>query len=147
MNPFLLPLSQLLQQWKDLRNDLKNKDDDDKLAEVVKFWSYSPLATFAHDPDRLDTYDTPWEMMHQNDWCRNSVAVAMDFTLRLGGVSPDRLRVRMIRDHDVSDQKLVVEVDGKYWLNYEHGTVSAIPNTNWDVLDTWKFSGKKYERI
>lgn len=147
MNPFVLPLSQLMQDWKDLRTALKNKAEEDQIQSVVNFWSFCPLSTFAHDPEALDTYDTPWEMMHQNDWCQNSVAVAMEFTLRLGGVSADKLIIKYIRDHDVSVQRLVVEYDGKYWLNYEHGTVSAIPNTNFDVLETWKFGTKRYERL
>lgn len=147
MNPFVLPLSQLLHHWKELRTNLKTQDEASQLQSVVDFWSLSPLSTFAHDPEALDTYETPWEMMHHNDWCQNSVAVAMEFTLRLGGAPTDKLIIRMIRDHDVSVQRLVVEFDGKYWLNYEHGIVSALPETNYDVLDTWKFNGKRYERI
>lgn len=147
MNPFVLPLSQIMQHWKDLRTDLKNKNEIEQLQAVVDFWSFCPLSTFAHDPEALDTYDTPWEMMHHNDWCQNSIAVAMEFTLRLGGFPADKLIIKNIRDNDVSLQRLVVEYDGKYWLNYEHGTVSQIPNTNFEVLETWKFGTKKYERL
>lgn len=101
----------------------------------------------AYDPEELNTYPTPWEMMSANDWCRNSIAVGMEFTLRLGGWAANRLQIQMIRDYDISDQKLVVIVDGKYFLNYEHGSVTPIPETNRDVLATWAFTGKHYERV
>lgn len=146
MNPFLLPTSQLLQVWKTIRDNMVNLEEQEQISSVVDFWSQCPLATFAYDPEALDAYDTPWEMMHRNDWCQNSVAVGMEFTLRLGDFPSDKLIIKMIRDYDASIQRLVVEIDGKYWLNYEHGTISPIPNTNFDVLEKWKFGKKRYER-
>lgn len=126
---------------------MKASSEADQLQEVVDFWSKAPLAVMAYDPEKLNEYPTPWEMMTENDWCRNSIAIGMEFTLRLSGWNADRLKIKMIRDYDVSDQKLILEVDGKYFLNYEHGAVVPIPETNRDVLDIWAFSGKNYERI
>lgn len=147
MNPFLMPPQQLMAQWKALRANLQGKPDLEQLQDVVDYWSKAPLATMAYDPEALDTYETPWEMMNNNDWCRNSVAVGMEFTLRLAGWAADRMTIKMLRDYDISDQKLVVEIDGKYLLNYEYGAVSEIPSTNHDVLTTWQHSGKRYEKI
>lgn len=147
MNPFLLPLSTLLQHWKDLRNDLKTFDEMKQLEKIAEFWGNAPLSTYAYDPEALDTYDTAWEMMHSNDWCANSVAVGMEFTLRLGGWHPDQLTILYVKDTDESIQRLVLEIEGKYWLNYDHGVVSLIPKTNFVIIDRWKFVGKNYKRI
>jgi len=147
MNPFLMSRRQLLADWKKFRNDLTALTEPEQLASVANYWAKAPVKTMAYDPEALDTYPTPWEMMDENDWCRNSVAVGMDFTLRLAGWSPDRLRIKMMRDYDISDQKLVVEIDGQTLLNYDYGCAVAIPKTRFDILQTWRFSGKHYEKV
>jgi hypothetical protein len=148
MNPFFLAPPQLSAQWKKIRTELANLPEIDQLQSVVDFWSKAPQSTMAYDPEELHTYPTPWEMINANDWCRNSIAVGMEFTLRLGGWSANRLQIQMIRDYDISDQKLVLVVDGKYFLNYEYGSVVDIPlQNNRDILATWHFNGKHYERV
>ena len=147
MNPFLMSPRLLLDDWKKLRNSLSGMPEMDQLNAVATYWGQAPVMTMAYDPEALDTYPTPWEMMGENDWCANSVAVGMEFTLRLAGWSKDRLRVRMIRDYDISVQRLVVEIDGKYLLNYDHGIAVSIPETRFDFLSTWQFSGKHYEML
>jgi hypothetical protein len=145
MNPFLLPPGQLLADWKAFRQSLAGQSDIEQLNAVARYWGQAPLKTMAYDPEALDTYPTPWEMIGENDWCQNSVAVGMDFTLRLAGWAPDRLRIKMMRDYDISVQRLVVEIDGKYLVNYDHGVAIEIPNTRFDILQTWGFKGRKYE--
>ena|ERR1700748_1338473 len=147
MNPFLMQPRELLSQWKMVRTQLKDHPEIEQLQMVLDFWNKAPLKNMAYDPEVLDEYPTPWDMMTENDWCPNSIAVGMDFTLRLGGWNADRLKIQMIRDYDLSVQKLVVVVDGKYLLNYEYSVVSELPKTNHDILDTWVFTGKHYERI
>ena len=102
MNPFILPKPQLLQEWKNLRNSLSEKEEMTQLTEVMKFWSLAPTSRIAYDPEALDTYPTPWEMMSENDWCDNSLAVGMEFTLRLGGWDQNRLKIKMVKDYDLS---------------------------------------------
>lgn len=146
MNPFLMSSSQRMTEWKNFRHTLKSLSDTEQLKAVTEFWAQAPLMTIAHDPEELDCYPGPWEMMEQNDWCGNSIAVGMEFTLRLAGWDANRLRIIMLKDYDISEQKLVVEVDGKYLLNYEYGAVAELPNTDHERLTVWKFSGRKYEQ-
>ena len=131
--------------WKAFRTSLIALPEHDQLQAVARYWAQAPLKTMAYDPEMLDTYPTPWEMMAENDWCENSIAVGMEFTLRLAGWSPDRLRIKMMRDYDFSIQKLVVEIDKKYLVNYDYSAVVEIPNTRFDILQTWGFKGRKYE--
>ncbi len=133
-------------QWKTVRTQLKEKSEQEQLQSVVDFWMKAPLKKMAYDPERLDEYPSPWDMMTDNDWCQNSIAIGMDFTLRLGGWDADRLQIKMIRDYDLSVQQLVLVVDGKYVLNYEYGVVADEITSNHDVLDSWTFTGKHYER-
>ena len=119
----------------------------EQLQSVAQYWGQAPLSTMAYDPEMLETYPTPWEMISENDWCRNSVAIGMEFTLRLAGWDSSRLKIRMIRDYDISDQKLIVEIDEQKWLNYDYNCVAAIPSTRFEYLETWGFNGKIYQKI
>ena len=135
-----------LAHWKNFRNSLSGMAEIDQLAAVAEYWKWPPLKSVSCDPEALDLLPTPWEMMSANDWCRNSVAIGMDFTLRLSGWDSSRLLIKMMRDYDISEQKLVLEIDGKKLLNYDYGMVTDIPNTRFDFIETWKFVGKKYQR-
>lgn len=145
MNPFLMTPRQLLADWKNFRTSLGEMSELDQINAVARYWGQAPLSTMAYDPEALDTYPTPWEMMGENDWCQNSVAVGMEFTLRLAGWSADRLRIKLMRDYDISVQRLVLEIDGKYLVNYDYGVAVEIPKTRFDILQTWAFVGRKYE--
>lgn len=139
MNPFLLPPDERLSAWKTLRAALKDcPDDRSRLAEVAHFWAKAPFETFAHDPEKPDTWPTIWEMIHANDWSRDSLAIAMAETLRLAGFSDDRLELRYVRDQDASDQALVLIVDECFLLNYRHGQV--IETNDWVpmVICAWR---------
>jgi hypothetical protein len=146
MNPFLLPPKPRLSEWKKLRDSLKDLVEIDQLNAVAKYWAQAPLLNIAYDPERLDLYPSPWEMMNANKWCRNSIAVGMDFTLRLSGWETARLIVKMMRDYDISDQKLILEIDGDKLLNYDYGIVSNIPKTKFVILNSWNFSNKNYSQ-
>lgn len=141
MNPFVLPINELTNTWKELRRTIEDGGD---IQEVVDFWSQAPLSKMSYDYEALDTWPTAWEMMANNDWCENSIAIGMEFTLRLAGVDADRLVLKFIRDYDISEQKMVLEIDGKHWLNYKYRTITDIPSTNYDVLSVWHFDGRKY---
>jgi hypothetical protein len=144
MNPFLLPPRLRLGSWKNLRSSLAALDEDAQLQAVVNFWAQAPLLTFAHDPEAPATWPGPWEMIEENHWCRSSVAIGMEFTLRLGGWDPSRLTLRYIRDITMSDQIFVLDVDGRYFLNYEYGTVVPIPDTQRIEIAAVQFAKRKY---
>lgn len=147
MNPFLLDATSRLHDWKEFRNSLSEMSEDDQLTAVAKYWAQAPLLKLAYDIEQAHTLPSPWEMISEGNWCRNSVAVGMDFTLRLAGWSKDRLRLSLIRDWDLSEIILVVIIDGTKVLNYNHAVVSGIPETKHDVVGQWHFSGKLYSQV
>lgn len=144
MNPFLLGPRERLADWKQFRSSLAALSEDEQLKKVVTYWSQAPVANFAYDPERPDTWMTPWEMISEGDWCRASVAIGMEFTLRLAGWSQDRLRLVQIKDYDASDLLFVVEVDGTHYLNYEYGSVVEIPQTRRDQICAWRYDGRRF---
>lgn len=145
MNPFLLGPRERLAEWKQLREGLKTLPEAEQLEKVAHFWAKAPIARFAYDPENAASWPTMWEMLNENDWCRNSVAIGMEQTLRLSGWPSDRLKLAYIKDYDLSDMMLVVQVDDRLWLNYEYDTVSEIPDTRRDTLVCWQFNGRTYK--
>lgn len=146
MNPFLLNPRERLADWKTLRESLKTLPLDEQLARVAHYWGQAPLDRFAYDADDATSWPTMWEMIAENRWCRNSVAIGMEQTLRLSGIDASRLKLSYIKDYDLSDMVLVLIVDETYVLNYEHATVNPIPETRRDVLIEWRYAKRGYER-
>ena len=144
MNPFLLPILERLKEWKAFRTSLPSLMEDEQLRRVASFWSQAPLSKFAYDPECAESWPTIWEMICENQWCRLSIAIGMEQTLRLAGWNSSRLTLRLINDRDAHDIFFVVDVDGTKWLNYEFGAVVEKPDTNYYVICNWQFEGKSY---
>jgi hypothetical protein len=144
MNPFLLASRERLSAWKTFRTSLPALSEPEQLRAVAAFWAQAPIGTYAYDADDCSKWPTPWEMMADGSWCRNSVAIGMEFTLRLSGWDPARLCLQFIRDTDLSEEILVLIVDGNRWLNYEYREVVSVPETKWVPLFSCRHNGKNY---
>lgn len=144
MNPFVLSPQDRLEHWKQFRRSLSNLSHEAQLKSVAEYWALAPLSRMAYDVEQPDTWPTPWEMISEGNWCRNSVAIGMEFTLRLGGIDASRLHLANIRDYDLSDQTMVVIIDDLKVLNYTYSEVVNYPNTRHDIVGRWRFSGKFY---
>lgn len=147
MNPFLLKPHEQVSEWKALREEIKNLSDADALQRVARYWAEAPLCKMAYDPEDHTTWPTPWEMVMESDWCPYSVAIGMEFTLRLAGWNPNRMKLLLIRDYDISDQRMVLKVDDQVVLNYNVGIVEKYPETRHDVLEAYQNDGKRYSTI
>jgi len=147
MNPFLLAPRERMADWKHLREALTKLDKPAQLERVAHYWSQAPLLKHAYDAFELDHVPGPWEMINEGDWCRDSVAVGMEFTLRLSGWSADAMKLLFIRDYDLSDQMLVLKIETGETLNYSTGEVTDYPTTRHDVMCGWEYSGRGYSTI
>lgn len=147
MNPFLLPPVERQSAWKSCREGLRGRREDEQLAEVAAFWAQAPLSGHAHDVTDPTAWPTPWEMLHANVWCARSRAIGMEFTLRLDGWDPARLKLVLAHDHAVSDTVMVVEIDNEKLLNYDTRKTVILPERPWNVIGAWRFSGKIYESV
>lgn len=144
MNPFLLSPQERLADWKEFRKHLADLPETEKFSSVARYWANAPLINHAYDLE--GEIPTPWTMVHDGYWCRISVAIGMEFTLRLAGISPDRMKLQLIRDVDLSEMILLLIIDQHVVLNYQHGTVTSLPTSNHIVVETWQHDGKKYVR-
>lgn len=144
MNQFLLSPDDRVTHWKQFREQLSLVDEAEALQVVANYWAFAPLVKMAYDPEDCQEWPSPWEMIHAGDWCPYSVAIGMEFTLRLAGWDASRLSLHTIRDYDVSDQRMILKIDESLALNYNVGKVEEYPTTHHDVLASFRSDGKRY---
>jgi hypothetical protein len=142
INPFLLSTKDRLNHWKTFRKSLASLPEPEQLHQVSEYWSKTPLQVIAYNIDDPASWLSPWEMMTANDWCRNTIAIGMEFTLRLSGWDASRLALKMIIDRQNSVMILVLVVDDALVLNYDYGTMCEKPSTL-VTLKSFKWDGKK----
>lgn len=147
MNPFLLPPEERQSAWKSCRQGLRALSENEQLLAVTAFWVQAPLSAHAYDVTDPASWPSPWEMLHAGLWCARSRAIGMEFTLRLSGWDPARLKLVLAHDHAVSDTVMVVEIDNEKLLNYDLGKIITLPERPWNVIGSWRFSGKFYESV
>jgi hypothetical protein len=147
MNPFLLPSGERLADWRQFRTSLTDQPDRQQLAAVAAYWSQAPLIKLAYDLDRCDTWPTIWEMIHANQWCRNTIAIGMEATLRLADVAADRLLLRLIHDRMIQDIIMILVVDDHWVLNYDWGSLCAYPVTEHYIMREWRYTGRGYSTL
>jgi|ERR1035437_4031995 hypothetical protein len=146
MNPFLLSFEERLRVWKELRKSLPLEEESIQFTKIAEFWSKAPLVTIAYDPSDATNWPTPWEMIRNNEWCRSSIAIGMENTLRLSGFSADRLKLQLIIDREIQEMLLVLNIDDKWILNYDWGHIKPCQKHH-VILKTWQYIGKSFSLL
>lgn len=144
MNPFLLPPAERLADWRQFRDSLARLTEEQQLAAVADYWAKAPLLTTAYDLERCKDWPTIWEMIHANQWCRSSVAIGMEATLRLAGWAADRLTLALMHDRTIQSILMVLIVDDIWLLNYDWGSFRRYPNTDHYIMWNWRYIGRGY---
>ncbi len=144
MNPFLLEPEARLGDWKEFRRSLASLPEEEQINAVVAYWAKAPIVKHAYDITMPEEIPSAWQMVSDGEWCRTSVAIGMEFTLRLAGWDASRLKLRLIKDWDLSEIILILIIDESRVLNYSYGKVSVYPESRHDILGDRHFSGKLY---
>tara|TARA_X000001036_G_C20109555_1_gene574615 strand:+ start:52 stop:504 length:453 start_codon:yes stop_codon:yes gene_type:complete len=118
-----------LNRWRAFRKGLNTDNTKDVCELVIDWWKMAPISSWTIDPVDSDTYPTPWEMLHSGNFCENSMALGMSYTIHYANEKiPNSLMY--ITDREKSIQKLCVLIDNKYLLNYSYGAISTLPTEN-----------------
>lgn len=120
--------SKRLSMWRDFRNGLDQTNTLDVSKTVVQWWQSAPLVNISIDPVNPEQWPTPWEMLHQGNFCQNSVALGMAYTIYYANpnIQNELLYVTCIGK---SFQRLCALIDNKHLLNFDHGSISTLPDT------------------
>ena len=120
------PPSKRLGMWRDFRKSLDTNNIFDVCNTVIAWWQSAPLVSIAIDPVNSSQWPTPWEMLHQGDFCEDSLALGMSYTIYYA--NPDiENKLLYITCREKSLQRLCALIDNKYLLNFEHGVISTLP--------------------
>jgi len=118
-----------LSQWREFRKGLDTDNTQEVCKIVIDWWKMAPISKMSIDPVDSRTWPTPWEMLHSGDFCENSLALGMSYTIYYANEKiPNELLY--VTDRKNSTQKLCAWIDNKYLLNYEHGWISTLPTEN-----------------
>lgn len=116
-----------LSKWRNFRKGLDTQDTLAVCQTVVDWWKMAPISSLTIDPVESNTWPTPWEMLHSGNFCDNSLALGMSYTIYYANDSiPNELL--FVIDRERSIQRLCVAIDNKYLLNLEHATISNLPS-------------------
>lgn len=118
-----------LSLWREFRKGLNTDDTKEVCKTVVNWWKMAPLSKRTIDPVDSSTWPTPWEMLHSGDFCENSIALGMSYTIFYANENISN-ELMFITCRENSTQKLCAWIDNKYLLNYEHGVISTLPTEN-----------------
>ena len=131
--PYLLPSEDRLRHWKDFRTTLDASfTDEECLLKVMNYWNQYPTDIRYIDPYAPEEWPTPWELIHDNEFCRSSLAYMMLETLLMSNDNrwtDDRLRLKYINDSEFGDDFIILVVDDKYVLNYDRNKI-----INFDII-------------
>ena len=112
--------------WRDFRKSLDTNNIFDVCNIVIAWWQSAPLVSIAIDPVNSSQWPTPWEMLHRGDFCEDSLALGMSYTIYYA--NPDiKNELLYITCRKKSLQRLCALIDNKYLLNFEHGVISTLP--------------------
>ena len=105
----------------------------------------APISSMTIDPVDSSTWPTPWEMLHSGDFCEDSIALGMSYTIYYANEKiPNEILYIIDRDKEI--QRLCVAIDNKYLLNLEHATISNLPSDEM-VISYRKNIAKVIKRI
>ena len=127
---------QRLKEWRKLRKEIENMDDDKCLDILNEWWSSAPLSTRVIDPYDNDNWPDPWKLLHNGDLDENVIGLGMAYTLELIGWECDLLLVQSVEKGML---RLIIVVDDDKVLNYNHNEIVTI-----EVLDELEII-KKWE--
>jgi len=141
MSCFQLSPQGRLTHWRDFRHGIVDQPRDTQLKATAAYWAQAPLDPKVFDLD--GPWPNTWTMLETNNFCRHSLAICIESTLRLVGWSNKRLVLRLIND---STPLLVLVADETLTLNYAWGAVHSGIITR-PVLRQWQFDERDYHVI
>ena len=128
-----------LKRWRIFRKGLNTDDSKQVCEKVIEWWKMAPISSWTIDPVDSSTWPTPWEMLHSGNFCENSMALGMSYTIHYANENiPNNLLY--ITDRENSIHKLCTLIDNKYLLNYSYGSISTLPTENISISFNNKIS-------
>lgn len=123
-----------MENWRQLRETLKNVDIKEQCIQIDCWWQRAPLVTHYLHPDYISEWPGPWDLLHINNYCEYARALGMIYTLLMLGIKD--IALYEAKDDNDNEVVLVVVSDAKYVLNYWPNTVVNNSILNFTITRT-----------
>jgi hypothetical protein len=128
-------------RWRDFRKTLALLPFDRALEAVAEFWHGCPFHPFYLDPENVENWPDPWQLITENYYCDLAKALGMLYTIHLSEHRNNiNAEIRVYYDPENKyTYNLVVFDQGKYVLNFRDDTVvnTASINKNLKLKKTY----------
>jgi hypothetical protein len=140
-----LDTGERIAHWRAFRKTLDTLTLDAALAETADFWHGCPFHPFYLDPDKPDTWPTPWELIAENYYCDLAktlgILYTVCFTEHKKELDPE---IRVYYDAESQHTfNLAVFAQGKYVLNFRDTPVVNITSINKNLILKQCYSSKE----
>lgn len=131
--------SQRLKEWRSLRKQLDDIDDDlEVLNKLLDWWRTAPVTTRVIDPYNNEGWPDPWELIYNDLYDENVVTLGICYTLEYIDWP---CTLQLIQCNEKNEVKLVIVVDDEHVINYNYGNIELIENiAHCDIIDSWESS-------
>lgn len=111
-----------LKAWRDLRDQCRDHQPSQGLAEINSWWFRAPWRPYALHWDDQSQWPDPWQLLHDNVFCDIARGLGILYTIAL-------LDHPAVQDAELictGSHNLVLAQGGKYILNWEPHTIVNI---------------------
>ena len=132
---FEQPLDDRIIAWREWRNGLENLSVEQALEEVASTWAKVPTVLHYLAPDQIDEWPNPWQLITDNVYCDLGICLGMYYTLAL--IEKPKIQDLQLKIYQGTEGWInLSSIDqGKYVLNYNHGTVVNMSCVEKDQLE------------
>lgn len=116
---FRQPMASRLEVWRKFRYSLNEVSPEEAIQKTVNFWHSAPFLPHYLDPDDINLWPNPWQLIEENYYCDLAKALGMLYTLYLTDHKNSfEYELRRYQDEESGFiYNLVVLDQGKYVLN------------------------------
>jgi hypothetical protein len=108
---FNLLYQERLAVWRDFRCGLET--DPDPVNKTIDFWNKVPEVSIQADPWDQTTWPDPWEMVHENVYCKFVKILAICYTLQLTDrFSGCDFEINIVQDKNNCETKYLLQFGG-----------------------------------
>jgi len=133
-----------LSLWKEFKEELVHTNHNEQLKKVATFFSRTPIGSRSLDYYTPDDWSTPWEILYNSLYCRNSISLLIYYTLVTMPYYKDATQLWLIDDGE--DRYLLPVVNDRYILNYELGSVSTLEDITDLITVVTKFNNNEVKQ-
>ena len=107
---FNLNYEERLSRWREFRDSLEKSSN--AIDDVVQFYRMAPTVSIHTDPYNNNTWPSPWELLHENQYCSFCKILGICYTLQLTeSFKGKSFEIIIGRDIDCNTRMYLLSID------------------------------------